>query len=159
VPDEGAGVDAGERRDAAVGEPGQPAALGVGRVLAVDPLAHDHGPRVHPVGLHVVGGDAVVADQRIGEDDDLAGVARVAHGLLVAGHRGVEDDLAKADAASTDALAVEADAVLEQEVRAAHTAPSANVRSRYATAPSAIVIRTRPVSRRPANAQLAERLS
>ena len=43
-----------------------------GRVLAVDPLAHDHRARVDAVGLHVRPGDAVVADQRIGEDDDLA---------------------------------------------------------------------------------------
>ncbi len=39
------------------------------------------------------------------------------------------------------------------------TAPIANERSRKATAPAAMVIRTRPVSRRPAKAQLAERLS
>ena len=38
--------------------------------------------------------DPVVADQRVGEDDDLAGVGGVGDRLLVAGHRGVEDDLA-----------------------------------------------------------------
>ena len=38
--------------------------------------------------------DAVVADVRIGEGDELAGEARVGHRLLVAGHAGREDDLA-----------------------------------------------------------------
>ena len=77
-------------------QPGEPAALGVGRVLAVDALAHDHRARVDPVRLHVRRRHAVVPDQRVGEDDDLAGVARVGDRLLVAGHRGVEDDLAGA---------------------------------------------------------------
>ena len=64
--------------------------------------------------------DPVVADQRVGEGDDLAGVGGVGDRLLVAGHRGVEDDLAAAavgrrvDRAAE--LAVEARAVLEQDV-------------------------------------------
>ena len=37
--------------------------------------------------------------------------------------------------------------------------PMANERSRYATAPAATVIRTRPRSVRPAKAQLEDRLS
>ena len=43
-------------------------------------------------------GDAVVADHRRGEADDLLGVARVGDDLLVAGHRGREDRLAERDA-------------------------------------------------------------
>ncbi len=87
-------VDSRDRRDAAVAQPREPAALGAGRVLAVDPLAHHHRPRVDAVGLHRLRGDAVVPDQRVGEDDDLAAVARVGDRLLVARHRRVEDDLA-----------------------------------------------------------------
>ena len=37
---------------------------------------------------------AVVADQRVGHDDDLAGVRRVGADLLVAGLRGVDDEVA-----------------------------------------------------------------
>ena len=41
--------------------------------------------------------DAVVADVRVGEGDDLAGVGRVGDDLLVAGQHGVEHDLAGRD--------------------------------------------------------------
>ena len=105
--------------DAAVGEPVEPAALGGGGVLAVLGLAHDHGAGVDAVGLHRLGADAVVADERIGEGDDLARVGGVGDRLLVAGHRGVEDDLAGASLdprARAAELAVEARAVLEQDV-------------------------------------------
>ena len=44
----------GDPGHAAVGEPGEPAALGVSGVLAVDPLAHDHRAGVDAVGLHVI---------------------------------------------------------------------------------------------------------
>ena len=43
---------------------------------------------------------AVVADVRVGEGDDLAGVARVGEDLLVAAERGVEDELAARDTAA-----------------------------------------------------------
>ena len=66
-----------------------------------------------------VGADAVVADQRVGEGDDLPGVARVGDRLLVAGHAGVEDDLAeRLGVGGAAELAVEARAVLEQDVAA-----------------------------------------
>ena len=39
-------------------------------------------------------GDAVVADEGVGEDEDLAAVGGVGEGLGVADHAGVEDDLA-----------------------------------------------------------------
>ena len=122
VADERAGVDAGDRRDAAVAQPVQPAALGAGRVLAVDRLAHDRRARVDAVGLHRLGADAVVADVRVGEGDELAGEGRVGHRLLVAGHAGREDDLAGGVAVGAAGVAVEARAVLEQHVagRAAH---------------------------------------
>ena len=50
-------------------------------------------PRATAFDVFVV--DAVVADQRIGHADDLAGVARVGQDLLIAGHRGVKDHLAE----------------------------------------------------------------
>ena len=39
-------------------------------------------------------GDAVVAHEGVGQDEDLAPVRRVGEGLGVADHAGVEDDLA-----------------------------------------------------------------
>ena len=69
-------------------------------VLAVDAGAHDRRPRVDAVGLHRLGADAVVADLREGEGDQLAGVAGIGHRLLVARHRGGEDDLAHGMASS-----------------------------------------------------------
>ena len=79
-------------------------------------LAHHDRARVRRVGLHERLGDAVVADHRIRVGDDLAAVARVGQRLLVAGHRSVEDDLAGDRAGSAGGEAVEARAVLEQQV-------------------------------------------
>ena len=77
----------GERRDAALVQPVRP--LGPAR------LAHHDGARVRPRRLGAVLGDAVVADHRRGEADDLPAEARVGDDLLVAGHRGREDGLAE----------------------------------------------------------------
>ncbi len=156
-----AGVDAGERRDAAVRQPGEPAALGVRRVLAVDALAHDHRAGVHGVGLHVVGRHAVVADQRVGEDDDLAAVAGVGDRLLVAGHRGVEDDLAGGGDRRAGGLAVEAGAVLEQQVGAHLISPWTVLNSGPPASPSSsnravsTLVTTAPARAHPVEPELA----
>ena len=92
--DERARVDAGDGGDAAVAKPVEPAALGGGGVLGVAGVAHDRRAGVDAVRLHGLLGDAVVADHRVGEGDELPRVRGVGDGLLVAGHRGVEDDLA-----------------------------------------------------------------
>ena len=75
------------------------------------------------------GADAVVADHRRGEGDQLRVERRVGHALLVARHAGREDDLADGVAGRAAGLAVEARAVLEQDV-GAHAALRANARSR-----------------------------
>ena len=48
--------------------------------------------------LEVVVIDPVVADQRVGQENDLASVAGVGQDLLVAGHAGIEDNLADGNA-------------------------------------------------------------
>ena len=63
-----------------------------GRVLD---LAHDDGPGMGLVRLEQVLGGPVVADHGVGEGDHLAVVGGVGDDLLVAGHAGVEDDLAQ----------------------------------------------------------------
>ena len=55
-----------------------------------------------PAALVVVGVDAVVADVRVGEGDDLPGVRRIGDDLLVARQRGVEHQLAGGDAAASE---------------------------------------------------------
>ena len=54
------------------------------------------------VGFDVLGVDAVVADVRIGQRDDLPAVARVGQDFLVAGERGVEHHLADRRAGRAD---------------------------------------------------------
>ncbi len=57
-------------------------------------LADDEAGQLRAGALEIVEVDAVVADLRIGHRDDLAAVAGIGEDLLVAGHRGVEADLA-----------------------------------------------------------------
>ena len=57
-------------------------------------LAHDEAGHMRRLRLGIARGDAVVADLRRRHRDDLPGVGRVGQDFLVAGHAGVEDDLA-----------------------------------------------------------------
>ena len=92
--------------------------------------------------------DAVVADHRRREADDLLGVARVGDDLLVAGHRGREDGLAEREALGADRLAAEDGPVLEGE-EAGHDS--------YTTRPAATSARTLPRSVSPSSHELTER--
>ncbi len=137
-----------------------------GRILlAVDAGAHDRRARVDPVGFHRLGADPVVADLRVGEREQLAGVAGVGHRLLVARHRGREHDLSDGVIVGAAREPVKARAVVEQHVggRVAHERLSAlecaSSGSVYASAPAAIVSLIRPCSVRPWKQQLAERLT
>ena len=102
VPGQRAGVDAGDGRDAVVAqERGQLARVvedggrGVGHDEAAQPRARR---------LVVVAQPAVVADQRVGHDDDLAGVRRVRADLLVAGLARVDDEVAAGRDAAPKAM-------------------------------------------------------
>ena len=64
----------------------------VARLVAV--FADDHAARPGAERLVIGGGDAVIADQRVGEADDLPVERRIGRHLLIAGHRSGEDDLA-----------------------------------------------------------------
>ena len=92
------GVDAGEADDAARPQPLVEVAAGavvrrIGDVGLHDAAAHAR-RRGHVDGLDVLVIDADIADMGKGEGDDLAGIGGVGEDLLVAGHRGVEADLA-----------------------------------------------------------------
>ena len=86
------GVDAGDGRDVGIAqERGQLARVlehGRGRV------GDDQRPQPRPDRLVVVDQAAIVADEGIGHDHDLAGVGRVGADLLVAGLAGVDDEVA-----------------------------------------------------------------
>ena len=109
-------VEVGDRRDAAVAQPRQPAELGSRGVVAIDARPHDRRACVDAIGLHRRLGDAVVADLRKGEGDQLAQVAGIGHRLLVARHRGREHDLADGVGVGAAGEPVEPGAVLEQHV-------------------------------------------
>ncbi len=94
VEGERAGVDPHEPGDAVPAQLLVEAALAARVADLRGELAHHHRPRPHPRGLGVLVAAAVVADERMGHHHHLAGVGRVGGDLLVAGHAGVEDDLA-----------------------------------------------------------------
>ena len=62
--------------------------------------------RLDAVRLHVFGVDAVVADLRIRQRDDLPAVARIGEDFLVAGHGRVENDLTDCHAWGADGMTV-----------------------------------------------------
>ena len=119
-----AGVDAGDAGDALGREPGaQRAGRGVVAVRVDVGLHHQplHLDAVRLVGaVEAAGrarrGHAVVADQRVGEDEDLAAVRRVGERLDVAGHPGVEDHLAADGPRRPERAAGHLRAVLQQEL-------------------------------------------
>ena len=80
-------------------------------------LADDEALDLRPARLAVVGVDAVVADQRIGHGDDLALVGRIGEHFLIAGHAGVEDDLAGGLAGGAEAAAGVDRAVFQGQFR------------------------------------------
>ena len=62
-------------------------------------------------GLEVFGIGADIADVRKSEGDDLPGIGRIGHDLLIAGDRGVEADLAHRAAFRAEALAPDRGAI------------------------------------------------
>ena len=91
---EGAGVDAGDAGRAVRAQPGVEMLGGAPVRRLGDRAAHDQAARRRRDGLDVLGVGADIADMREGEGDDLPGIGGIGHDLLVAGHRGVEADLA-----------------------------------------------------------------
>ncbi len=115
VPGQCPGVDAADAHDALAGQLVAQAALRPPRGRPPARLAHDVPADPDPAGLRVVVVDAGVADVRGGHHHDLAVVARVGEGLLVAGHAGGEDRLAERLAGGPEGLAAERPAVLQDE--------------------------------------------
>ena len=116
---EGPGVDAGDADDVALFQPGielfgGAIVGGVGDVGAQHGAADAReGGHVDRLDILVVGAD--IADMGEGEGDDLAGIGRVGQDFLIAGHGGVEADLAGGVADSADAVTLKARAVSEDQ--------------------------------------------
>src|SRR4051794_10786569 len=120
-------------------------------------VAHDHTPRDGTRALVVAGVAPVVADVRIGERDDLAGVARVGEDLLVARQRGVEHDFTGGDAVVghvPDELALEHLAVGEHQLAVDAPGHRWAVPSITVGTPARTVWRTFPVSFTPSHGSL-----
>ena len=82
------------------------------------------GRAVRRLDVIVVGAD--IADMRKGEGDDLARIGRIGQDLLIAGHGGVEADLADGFAGRAEPGPFEDEAVGEHEQRASRAAPARN---------------------------------
>jgi hypothetical protein len=82
-------------------------------------ILDDEAAGKHFASFHVLRVDAVVADVRIGERDDLVAVTRIGEDFLIAGDRGVEHHLAHGLTAGTDGCTDENRAVCESQYRSA----------------------------------------
>ena len=115
-----AGIDAGDGDDAARFEPGVEVLRRAiirrrGDRRAQHAAAHPAGGEAARLHVLVIGAD--IADMREGEGDDLPGIGRIGQDLLIAGHGGVEADLADGDAGCARALAFDDGAVGKHERR------------------------------------------
>ena len=159
TPDQGPGVEAGERRD---GEPlegeaeralGAPVADHRGKFLAGE-TAKRRTRR-----LPVVAVDPDVADLGVGHDDDLTGVGGIRDHLLVAAHTGVKAHFPGGGAPGAKGPAAEYGAVGQGQRR---RAAAAEIRAQghkmprstsYTTRPATRVARTRPQRVRPSHGE------
>ena len=118
---ERAGVDAGKSDDAAALEPRIEMPRGAVIRRRGDGGMQNDAARARRRreidGLDVVLVGADIADMREREGDDLAGIGRIGEDFLVAGHRGVEADLADGVAGGAKAKAFEHGTVGQHEQR------------------------------------------
>jgi hypothetical protein len=110
-----AGVDAGNRHHAVLAQVIRQAFTRPPAGMQRRQIA-DHQPGDVVAGrLEILVIAADVANVRIGERDDLAGIGRIGENFLIAGHGGVEDHLADGMAVSTDGFTAENAAVGKRE--------------------------------------------
>ncbi|MCW0450790.1 hypothetical protein NB706_003624 [Xanthomonas sacchari] len=110
-----AGVDAGDGDHAALDQPVRQRHLVAPVAGAARHVAHDQAGRPDLGGLVVLVGAAGVADMRIRQRDQLAGVGGIGEDLLVAGHGGVEHHFADGQAGSAYGFALEHGAVFKDK--------------------------------------------
>ncbi len=83
-------------------------------------LPHDEAANLDATRLDIAVIDAVVADKRVGQDEDLAGVGRIGQHLLIAGHAGAEHDLTIGMPRRAQRVAAEHGAVFKDETCVIH---------------------------------------
>jgi hypothetical protein len=103
--DQGSGVDTLDADDVVLSKVGVKGAVRAEVARCARELADDEALDLGPARFGVLGIDAVVADERVGHGNDLSLVRRVGQHLLVAGHAGVEHDLAEGFAGRAEAPA------------------------------------------------------
>src|SRR5262249_40871467 len=111
--DQGARVNALQADDVALGEVLAETLPRAEVARVPGEFADDEALNLDLARLLVLVADPVVADMRIGHRDDLALVRGIRQYLLVPGHAGVEDDLAKALPGGPEAMAGVDSPVLE----------------------------------------------
>lgn len=79
-------------------------------------LAHHKARDAGERGLQILPIQPVVPDHRVGHRHQLPRVGRIGEDFLIAGHAGVENHLAKGGTGGAESDAVEAAAVLKEEV-------------------------------------------
>ena len=100
------------RRQVFVHRHGRQVVAGVQAVLSHRKSGHADGPRLHVLAVH-----AVVTDDGIGGNDNLACVGRIGQNLLVARHAGVENHLAERVHLSAEGFPLVPGAVLQRQDR------------------------------------------
>ena len=115
MPNQRAGVDLGGHRNVALGQKLLGLLLGAPVARNARKFAHNQAFDDGAGRFAIIVIRAVVADLGIGEDHDLAGVRRVREDFLVAGDRGIENNLAGFIGERTKATTLEDRAVLQGE--------------------------------------------
>ena len=91
--------------------------LVVGAPVAGDvrELADDEAFDMGPGGFVIGDAGAVIADLRVGENDDLPGIGGIGEDFLISGDRGIEDDFAGPFGGRTKTPALEDGAVFQSQ--------------------------------------------
>ena len=97
---ERAGVDAGQTRHFLLGEEcfERSLALGAGRLSAEFGADQRRGERAARLIEFAI--DAVIADERIRQRDDLSAIRRIGENILIAFHAGIKNDFAESGVAN-----------------------------------------------------------
>ena len=108
---QGPGVNAPDAHHTVLGEPVVEASFGAPAAGHRRQLAGDHPTGVGPLSFAVSRVDAGVTQFRIGEGDQLAGIAGVGDDLLITGHACVEHHFADDGPPCSEALAAQQGAI------------------------------------------------
>ena len=110
-------IDVGDRDDVVTDEVVAERAIGAPVARDRRRLAHDEAGDARRLRFGITRRDAVVADERRGHRDDLAGIGGIGQHLLIAGHARVEHDFAAGLAGGAGGDAAVPGAIFKRESR------------------------------------------